>query len=107
MKQYYIYITTNKLSGMKYIGKHYGELDDNYLGSGLLLKRAIDKYGKENFEKEILYISKNEKENCEKEKYFINLYNATQNPLFYNIHEGGTGGNTTKGYTKEQKQQLS
>ena len=57
MKQHYIYLTTNKINGMKYIGKHYGELDDSYLGSGKILKRAIEKYGKENFEKSILSIS--------------------------------------------------
>lgn len=60
MKQYYIYMTTNKITGMKYIGKHYGELDDKYLGSGTILKRAISKYGKDNFEKTILFISENE-----------------------------------------------
>ena len=44
MKQHYIYLTTNNINGMKYIGKHYGELDDPYLGSGKILKRAITKY---------------------------------------------------------------
>lgn len=106
MKQHYIYLTTNNINGMKYIGKHYGELDDSYLGSGKILKRAIDKYGKENFTKSILYISNNNEENNEKEKYFITLYNAVSNPLFYNIHEGGEGGNTTAGYTKEEKEVL-
>lgn len=91
---------------MKYIGKHYGELDDSYLGSGKLLKRAITKYGKDSFTKSILFVSKNEEENCNKEKEYISLYNATTNPLFYNIHEGGMGGNTTAGYTDEEKEQL-
>lgn len=91
---------------MKYIGKHYGELDDSYLGSGTLLKKAITKYGKMNFTKSILFVSQNEEENCEKEKEFIALYNAVTNPLFYNIHEGGSGGNTTAGYTPEQKESL-
>lgn len=106
MKQYYIYLTTNNINGMKYIGKHYGELDDNYLGSGILLKQAIIEYGKENFIKEILYISQNENENSRKEIEYIALYNATSNPLFYNIHVGGHGGNTTAGYTEEEKQAL-
>lgn len=106
MKQHYIYMTTNNITGMKYIEKHYGELDDSYLGSGTILKRAISKYGKENFTKSILAISDNDEQNNEQEKYFIALYNATKNPLFYNIHEGGSGGNTTAGYTKEQKQAL-
>ena len=65
MKQHYIYLTINTINDMKYIGKHYGELDDSYLGSGKILKRAIDKYGKENFTKSILYISSNNEENNE------------------------------------------
>lgn len=91
---------------MKYIGKHYGELDDTYLGSGKLLKADIAKYGKEHFQKSILYISNDDLENSEKEKQFIALYNAASNPLFYNIHEGGSGGNTTAGYSLEEKEAL-
>lgn len=106
-KVYYIYITINLVNNKKYIGKHYGAIDDDYLGSGTLLKRAINKYGKENFCKHILSISSCEEENCEKEKYYMDLFNACFSDEFYNIHEGGIGGNTTKGYTKEQKQELS
>ena len=91
---------------MKYIGKHYGELDDAYLGSGTLLKKDILKYGKDHFTKSILHVSKNDLENSEKEKQLIALYNAVSNPLFYNIHEGGCGGNTTAGYTPEEKEAL-
>lgn len=99
----YIYMTTNLINGKKYIGKHKGELNDSYLGSGTLLLRAIKKYGKENFKKEILYISKDEKENSIKEKEFIKKYNAVNREDFYNIHEGGDGGNTIAGWTEEQK----
>ena len=106
MKQHYIYLTTNNVNGMKYIGKHYGELDDTYLGSGKLLKQDILKYGKDNFTKSILHISNDDLENSEKEKQFIALYNAVSNPLFYNIHEGGSGGNTIAGYTPEEKEAL-
>ena len=95
LKQHYVYLTTNIINGMKYIGKHYGELDDTYLGSGKLLKADIAKYGKEHFQKSILCVSNDDLENSEKEKQFIALYNAVSNPLFYNIHEGGSGGNTT------------
>ena len=91
---------------MKYIGKHYGELDDTYLGSGKLLKQDILKYGKDNFTKSILHISNDDLENSEKEKQFIALYNAVSNPLFYNIHEDGSGGNTTAGYSPEEKEDL-
>ena len=91
---------------MKYIGKHYGELDDTYLGSGKLLKQDILKYGKDNFTKSILHISNDDLENSEKEKQFIALYNAVSNPLFYNIHEDGRGGNTTADYSPEEKEDL-
>lgn len=107
MKQHYIYLTTNNINGMKYIGKHYGELDDSYLGSGKILKLAIAKYGKENFSKIILDTSSSDEENSQKEMYYIALYNAVSNPLFYNLHTGGSGGNTTAGYTEEEKQALS
>ena len=65
MKQHYIYLTTNTINGMKYIGKHYGELDDSYLGSGKLIKQAILKYGKDHFIKSILYISNDDFENSD------------------------------------------
>ena len=106
MKQHYIYLTTNIINGMKYIGKHYGELDDTYLGSGKLLKADVAKYSKEYFQKSVLYVSNDDLENSEKEKQFIALYNAVSNPLFYNIHEGGSGGNTTAGYSPEEKEAL-
>jgi hypothetical protein len=41
------------------------------------LQKAIEKYGKENFQKQILYISQNDNENSLKEKEFIKIYNAT------------------------------
>ena len=37
---------------------------------------------------------------------FIALYDAISDPQFYNIHVGGQGGDTTKGYTPEQKEAL-
>lgn len=103
----YIYLTTNLINNKKYIGqRHWEDIDtineDNYLGSGIILKQAINKNGRNNFKKEILYICHSEEELCSKEKEFIKMYNATENTNFYNIHEGGSGGNTRKGYTEEE-----
>jgi hypothetical protein len=49
-KYRYVYLISNKVNGKTYVGQHTTEdLNDNYFGSGLLLKRAIKKYGKEKY----------------------------------------------------------
>ena len=48
-----IYKTTNKKTGQYYIGLNTTS-NPNYLGSGVELKKQIEKYGKKNFIKEIL-----------------------------------------------------
>lgn len=100
--QFYVYQTTNLINGKKYIGKHTGKLNDEYLGSGSLLKKAIKKYGKENFFREILAITNDAESLDLLEKYYIKKFEANTNPDFYNLTEGGTGGNTLKGLTPDQ-----
>jgi len=53
MMKHYIYKTTNLITKKFYIGKHSSQNIeiDTYLGSGILLERAIKKYGKHNFKK--------------------------------------------------------
>ncbi len=55
--KYYVYKTTNKINGKYYVGVHQSENieNDKYLGSGYVLRNAIDKYGSDNFEREILF----------------------------------------------------
>lgn len=89
---YYIYITTNKINGKQYIGQHKGRPDDNYLGSGTTILKAINKYGKENFTKNILCFCETREEADKKEREYIQLYNAIEDDNFYNNAEGGTGG---------------
>jgi hypothetical protein len=99
---HYIYITTNLINGKYYIGKHKGEVDDKYLGSGIILKQAIEKYGRVNFEKEVIVICSTEEEVNTWEKRIIKE-NLTD-PNCYNIAPGGEGGYTVK-YLSEEEQQ--
>lgn len=92
MKQHYIYLTTNLINGKQYIGQHYGELNDSYYGSGVVIAKAIQQYGKENFTKEILAITTQE-EIDELEKFYIAQFNAVESDNFYNLSEGGQQGN--------------
>jgi hypothetical protein len=58
MTYYIIYETTNLINGKKYRGAHITELlDDGYFGSGVQIKLAIEKYGKSNFSRDILYFA--------------------------------------------------
>jgi group I intron endonuclease len=96
-----VYLLENKINKKCYIGKHKGKLDDNYYGSGTLIRKAIKKYGKFAFEKILLGQCNTEEEADLIEKEFIKLYDAAKDKNFYNITEGGTGGNTLKNLSKE------
>jgi hypothetical protein len=51
-----VYLTTNLVNNKIYVGVHSTyNLDDGYLGTGQNIKRAIRKYGKQNFKRDILY----------------------------------------------------
>lgn len=96
----YIYITTNKVNGKKYIGQHKsldGSLDENYLGSGNNIRKAVKKYGKQNFECKILETVDSLDEANEKEKFYIQQYNAVNDDMFYNIAAGGNSLGHKKG----------
>ena len=95
MKKHYIYLTTCLENNKMYIGKRSCNCDiekeDRYLGSGIAIKNAIKKYGREKFKKEVLEICSSEEEAYKREKYWIEKYSAVENDRFYNIKEGGEG----------------
>ena len=97
----YIYETTNLVNGKTYIGKKQGEFDKTYYGSGMILKQALSKYGKENFKVVVLSTYNSEDELNNAEIMFI----ETRDPT-YNIAKGGTGGNTLARATEEYKQKV-
>ena len=106
MKRYnYIYKITNQLNNKIYVGKHHTDnLDDGYMGSGRLIKKAIQKYGIENFTKEYLAFCDNEEKLNWFEKFYIKKHKARE--AGYNLTDGGDG---TIGYnhTNEYKKYMS
>ena len=53
--EHVVYRITNMINGKKYIGKHSTtDVYDGYFGSGVAIKQAINKYGIDNFKKEII-----------------------------------------------------
>ena len=101
----YIYITTNKINGKRYIGQKRSEvfLYNKYLGSGTLLLRAVNKYGVEAFTVEMLCECNSQEELDSKEKFYINRYDAAKSLDFYNIALGSRGGNI---HTDDMKEKL-
>lgn len=88
---YLIYKTTNIVNGKYYVGAHRTkDRNDSYLGSGVALKRAIEKYGKENFNREILEECESEDIMFKREAEIVDV--ILEDPNSYNMTRGGKGG---------------
>lgn len=89
---YTVYRITNKINGKIYIGKHQtDDLKDSYMGSGKHLIRAQEKYGLDNFIKEILFQFDTEDEMNTKEAELV-TEEFVKNKDTYNLCPGGQGG---------------
>lgn len=102
-KVFTVYKTTNLENGKEYIGFHSvpnesfildefsinGSLfKDGYLGSGKLIKKAIEKYGPENFTQELLLVTNSKDEAESYEKFLVNESYVGENTN-YNLSVGG------------------
>lgn len=110
-KYHYFYKIINNINNHYYYGIHStNNLNDNYMGSGVRIKKAYLKYGKENFTKYILKYFNTRDELEEYESYIVNedLLNDIN---CYNIVIGGKRGICTAfsghHHTEEHKQYLS
>jgi group I intron endonuclease len=86
----FIYITTNLINGKKYIGQKMFRISwQDYLGSGKYFLKAVKKYGKENFSREIIAIAYSKEELDKLEIEFIKKHNAVESKDYYNLAFGG------------------
>ena len=103
---YYTYLITNSINGKMYFGVSSCECDPNlhnYWGSGALISKAIKKYGKENFTKEIYETFDNPEEAYAREAEVVNEEWVLSNQS-YNAITGGLGGRKA---SKKLKDRLS
>jgi group I intron endonuclease len=89
----FIYKTTNLINGKIYIGKRSNiKYSEKYLGSGVILRWAIEKYGRENFIREILEDGIEDRKILnEREIYWIKFYDSMNLEIGYNLTPGGEG----------------
>jgi group I intron endonuclease len=92
----FIYLWKNNINGKKYIGRHKGCEHDSYIGSGKHFRRAVSKYGLDNFERIILEYVEDESSLKEREKYYLDFFDAATNKNFYNISPNSHGGHHGK-----------
>lgn len=101
---HFIYKTTNLINGKIYIGAHSTDnINDSYLGSGSILHKAITKYGRESFQREIIHFCETPDELYQLESEIVNEEFIARDDV-YNVTLGGGGGNPLLGqYVVENK----
>lgn len=105
-KYCYIYEIINNINGKTYVGQHKtNNLNDNYFGSGTVVKQAINKYGKSNFTKVILEECNENNINDLEIKWISKR--KSEGKAEYNIAGGGNGcTNPFEFKTEEEKQEI-
>ena len=106
---YYVYQHINKINNKRYIGitkqnpsLRWGSNGINYKGSPVFWN-ALQKYGWNNFEHEILYSNLSKEDACHIEKKLIMEYKTQDRNFGYNITEGGDA----PSMTPETKEKIS
>jgi len=95
---HFIYKITNTVTGHYYIGAHSTRYyNDGYLGSGVLIKKAVAFYGKDKFKKEILKLCKTRQDMWKWERKIV-THKVIKDPNCYNLITGGR--NKTKNTRK-------
>lgn len=104
---HYFYKITNIKNNKYYYGVHSTHnLDDGYMGSGVIIKKNINKYGTEFLQKDILKFFNSSDEMFAYEKQFVNE-DIINDPNCYNLVGGGNGYTINHYVSQEVKNKLS
>lgn len=91
----YVYKTTDLATNKIYVGQHKAsQFDSSYFGSGIKITRIIQKYGKERFKNELLEECEDANHLNEREIFWINKLDSTNDTIGYNIATGGSFGDS-------------
>jgi group I intron endonuclease len=116
MKDYFIYTYENKLNGKVYVGKsgdieerikehlYYAKVKEKAANHYQALHKAMNKYGVENFEFNIVQYCEDNKDASQWEIYWI-AYLKEQGVKLYNISSGGEG--SPRPHSEETKKKIS
>lgn len=97
-----IYRITNKINGKSYVGME-ASYTHAYFGSGVVIRAAIKKYGKENFFKEVLESNFDSYETLAKAEIKHIAAEKVSNPNgIYNLNDGGLGCSSNKGKSSHE-----
>lgn len=104
----YVYKTTNLINSKIYIGQHKSDkfVGNKYLGSGSIFRKAVEKYGKENFNVELLKECFSQEDLDNQEVYYISLLNSTDINIGYNLSLGGKSGSSTPELNRQRSNTL-
>lgn len=86
----HLYKISNTETGVFYVGKHVGETQNGYWGSGKVWKAHVKKHGKDNLKYDILVIGE-EDYILDLERLYVTHSYIKENALCYNLIQGGYG----------------
>lgn len=105
-----VYCITNLINNKKYIGITSRDIkvrfQEHCSHNHTLIYDAVKKYGKENFNIEILENNISEEEIDKRERYFINKFN-TLVPNGYNLSTGGISNKNLNNITKQKLSEMN
>lgn len=96
--QGFVYKWVNTINNKYYYGSHKGSIEDGYLASGTRIKSAFEKYGIENFTREILYVGPDFRE---VEELILETINASALKDCYNLKNTSIGGDTLSNHPRK------